>query len=192
MNVMGMWVQKPGPFFALIAMQFSHYVVLPFMMLAGLGTVLWGANSLTYASAFASPTFLSSAASNAFVSRRSAVGTSGTVVAPRRRRQQQRRAGGSSTSSSGGTVMLFDFIKDRAKEGVEQTQNLVTAAQTGRLDEALKETSAYVKDRRVSEADEYVRSSVVGDTPVESMLRWLPLLLVSATANKAVPVQYDG
>lgn len=45
--------------------------------------------------------------------------------------------------------MLFDFIKKRAQEGVEQTQNLVTAAQTGRLDEALKETSAYVKDRRV-------------------------------------------
>ena len=45
--------------------------------------------------------------------------------------------------------MLFDFVKKRAQEGVEQTQNLVTAAQTGRLDEALKETSAYVKDRRV-------------------------------------------
>lgn len=44
--------------------------------------------------------------------------------------------------------MLFDFVKKRAQEGVEQTQNLVTAAQTGRLDEALKETSAYVKDRR--------------------------------------------
>lgn len=46
--------------------------------------------------------------------------------------------------------MLFDFIKKRAQEGVEQTQNLVTAAQEGRLEEALKETSAYVKDRRVS------------------------------------------
>ncbi|CAN0477244.1 unnamed protein product [Scytosiphon promiscuus] len=45
--------------------------------------------------------------------------------------------------------MLFDFIKKRAQEGVEQTQNLVSAAQEGRLDEALKDTSAYVKDRRV-------------------------------------------
>lgn len=43
--------------------------------------------------------------------------------------------------------MLLDFIKKRAQEGVEQTQNLVTAAQEGRLEEALKETSEYVKDR---------------------------------------------
>lgn len=122
-----------------------------FMMLVGLGTALWGASSFPHASAFASPAFLSSAASNAFVSRRSAVAaTSGTLVAPRRRRQQQHLGG--SSSSSGGMVMLFDFIKQRAQEGVEQTQNLVTAAQTGRLDEALKETSAYVQDRRVSTA----------------------------------------
>lgn len=116
-------------------------------MLVGLGTALWGASSFPHVSAFASPAFLSSAASNAFVSRRSAVGTSATAVAPRQRRQQRHNAG---SSGSGGTVMLFDFIKKRAQEGVEQTQNLVTAAQTGRLDEALKETSAYVKDRRVS------------------------------------------
>ena len=121
----------------------------PFMMLVGLGTALWGASSFPHASAFALPAILSSAASNAFVSRRSAVGTSATAAAPRRRRQHQHNNAGS--SSSGGTVMLFDFIKKRAQEGVEQTQNLVTAAQTGRLDEALKETSAYVKDRRVSE-----------------------------------------
>lgn len=49
--------------------------------------------------------------------------------------------------------MLFDFIKKRAQEGVEQTQNLVSAAQEGRLDEALKETSAYVKDRYFRAAD---------------------------------------
>eukprot|EP00904_Undaria_pinnatifida_P008539 jgi/Undpi1/4815/HiC_scaffold_19.g08168.m1 len=46
--------------------------------------------------------------------------------------------------------MLFDFIKKRAQEGVEQTQNLVSAAQEGRLEEALKDTSAYVKDRQVN------------------------------------------
>ena len=46
--------------------------------------------------------------------------------------------------------MLFDFIKKRAQEGVEQTQNLVTAAQEGRLEEALKATSEYVKDRSAS------------------------------------------
>lgn len=46
-----------------------------------------------------------------------------------------------------GTSMLFDFIKKRAQEGVEQTQNLVIAAQEGRLDEALKVTSEYVKER---------------------------------------------
>ena len=127
-------------------------------MLAGLGAALWGATSLPHTGAFASPAFLSPVASNAFVSRRSAVRAAGTVAAPPRRRQQQRHAGGSSSGGGGGggTVMLFDFIKERAKEGVEQTQNLVTAAQTGRLDEALKETSAYVKDRRVSQASEHV------------------------------------
>lgn len=119
-------------------------------MLAGLGAALWGASGLPTASAFASPAFLSSAASSAFVSRRSSVGTSATLTAPRHRRQQQQHHGGS--SGGGGVVMLFDFIKKRAQEGVEQTQNLVTAAQTGRLDEALKETSAYVKDRRVSKS----------------------------------------
>lgn len=62
---------------------------------------------------------------------------------PWRLATQTRRHG--STSSS--TSMLFDFIKKRAQEGVEQTQNLVTAVQTGRLDEALKETSEYVKER---------------------------------------------
>lgn len=45
--------------------------------------------------------------------------------------------------------MLFDFIKKRAQEGVEQTQNLVIAASEGRLDQALKETSEYVKERYV-------------------------------------------
>eukprot|EP00752_Nemacystus_decipiens_P005792 g5240.t1 len=54
--------------------------------------------------------------------------------------------------------MLFDFIKQRAQEGVEQTQNLVTAAQTGRLDEALKETSAYVKDRNAKFSDGLAQS----------------------------------
>lgn len=43
--------------------------------------------------------------------------------------------------------MIFDFIKKRTQEGLEQTQNLVNAAQEGRLSEALKETSAYVKER---------------------------------------------
>lgn len=155
------------------------------MMLVGLGTALWGASCFPHASAFASPAILSSAASNAFVSRRSAVGTSATAAAPRRRRQHQHNNAGS--SSSGGTVMLFDFIKKRAQEGVEQTQILVTAAQTGRLDEALKETSAYVKDRRVSQSS---LPSMCGGSGccvsrvslVDSMLHF-PVLLLVGTAT---------
>ncbi|CAN0514089.1 unnamed protein product, partial [Laminaria digitata] len=46
--------------------------------------------------------------------------------------------------------MLFDFIKTRAQEGAEKTKNLIRAAQEGRLDEVLKYSSAYVKDRRVT------------------------------------------
>lgn len=63
----------------------------------------------------------------------------------RRRHLRHRSHGGG--GGGYGTSMLFDFIKKRAKEGVEQTQNLVSAVQEGRLDEALKKTSAYVKDR---------------------------------------------
>lgn len=143
----------------------SHIAALV-MMVVGLGTALWGASSFSRASAFAPPLFLSSAASNAFVSRRTSLASSAleqqaisldqaaaaagaSTTTTRRRRQQQRHGSGGSSGGGGGggMVMLFDFIKKRAQEGVEQTQNLVTAAQTGRLDEALKETSAYVKDR---------------------------------------------
>ncbi|CAM9960219.1 unnamed protein product [Pylaiella littoralis] len=135
------------------------------MMVVRWGAALWGASSFSHANAFVTPAFLSSAASNAFVSRRTSLASSALNQQPfsrdqaaaagaststtRRRRQQQRNSSGGG-GGGGGMVMLFDFIKKRAQEGVEQTQNLVTAAQTGRLDEALKETSAYVKDRRVT------------------------------------------
>lgn len=61
--------------------------------------------------------------------------------------------------ATAGTSMLFDFIKKRAQEGVEQTQNLVIAAQEGRLDEALKVTSEYVKERQVQRTDSTVSGS---------------------------------
>lgn len=156
----------------------SHIAAL-LMMAVGLVTALWGASSLSCASAFATPAFLSSVTSNAFVSRRTSLASSalqqqpsslyqaaaaaaGASPATARRRRQQQRHGSSSGGGSGGgggMVMLFDFIKKRAQEGVEQTQNLVTAAQTGRLDEALKETSAYVKDRRVTYLTDSLGSS---------------------------------
>lgn len=70
----------------------------------------------------------------------------GDAVGSRRRPDCTRR--GTRTGAARGTPsMLLDFIKKRAQEGVEQTQNLVTAAQEGRLEEALKATSEYVKDR---------------------------------------------
>lgn len=143
------------------------------MMMLALGTALCGAASLPHAHAFAPSAMLSSVASNAFVSRRgfascstvsvekrltqaaaaagNAAARSTAAAATQWRRRQQQQSGGSG-GGGGGMVMLFDFIKKRAQEGVEQTQNLVTAAQTGRLDEALKETSAYVKDRRAAAA----------------------------------------
>lgn len=63
------------------------------------------------------------------------------------RRPEGTRRGTRTGAARGSPSMLFDFIKKRAQEGVEQTQNLVTAAQEGRLEEALKATSEYVKDR---------------------------------------------
>lgn len=79
-----------------------------------------------------------------FLARQSFLSTSEKSGVGRGHHDNGRR---SNTGNSHGTTMIFDFIKKRAQEGVEQTQNLVTAAQEGRLKDALEETSAYVKER---------------------------------------------
>ncbi|CAN0566066.1 unnamed protein product, partial [Ectocarpus sp. 12 AP-2014] len=161
------------------------------MMMLALGTALCGAASFPHAHAFAPSAMLSSAASNAFISRRGFVSSStesveerltqaaaasgnaatrSTAAATTQRRRRQQQGGGSGGS---GMVMLFDFIKKRAQEGVEQTQNLVTAAQTGRLDEALKETSAYVKDRRAAADMGGLLNAKFSDGLAQSRLRFV-------------------
>ncbi|CBJ31918.1 PFtsY, plastid signal recognition particle receptor [Ectocarpus siliculosus] len=189
------------------------------MMMLALGTALCGAASFPHAHAFAPSAMLSSAASNAFVSRRGFVSSStesvekrltqaaaaagnaaarSTAAATQRRRRQQ-QGGGGGGGSGGGMVMLFDFIKKRAQEGVEQTQNLVTAAQTGRLDEALKETSAYVKDRNAKFSDGLAQSRLrfVGDLenlfgmagPLEETLEKLEEALLQADLGATTSFQ---
>ena len=122
------------------------------MKVSALGAAIWGARNVPCADAFISATISSSTASNAFGVRRSSFASTASfgleytgrpVVTAAVARRRQR-------TCIHGTSMLFDFIKKRAQEGVEQTQNLVSAAQEGRLEEALKDTSAYVKDRQVS------------------------------------------
>lgn len=99
--------------------------------------------------------------SGAFVSRQSPFASkllSSTTWSVRQRRT--RRCYGQASGRLGAS-MLLDFIKKRAQEGVEQTQNLVTAAQEGRLEEALKETSEYVKDRYAFETFYTLLSSFI-------------------------------
>ncbi|CAM9703423.1 unnamed protein product [Choristocarpus tenellus] len=48
--------------------------------------------------------------------------------------------------------MVFDYFRKRAEEGVEQAKNLANAAQTGKLNQALKETASYVKERQAADA----------------------------------------
>ncbi|CAN0022054.1 unnamed protein product [Ascophyllum nodosum] len=95
--------------------------------------------------------------------------------------------------------MLLDFIKKRAQEGVEQTQNLVTAAQQGRLEEALKETSEYVKDRNAKFADGLAKSrlrllgdleNLLGATgPLEETLERLEEALLQADIGATTSFQ---
>lgn len=129
----------------------SIHSSLPMMVLALAGT-LWGSSSVPAVGASFTPAFISPAASNSFVARLSlpAPGATSTFTdsAERRFRCQQPASRKQTRQRGHGTSMLFDFIKKRAQEGVEQTQNLVSAAQEGRLEEALKETSEYVKDRQ--------------------------------------------
>jgi len=44
--------------------------------------------------------------------------------------------------------MVFDFIRKRAQEGVEQVANIAEKAAEGKLADALKETNEYVKERQ--------------------------------------------
>lgn len=120
------------------------------MKVSALGAAIWGARNVPCADAFVSAAISSSAASNAFAARRSSFASTASFGLEQRTGRAAAVARRQHKTARHGTSMLFDFIKKRAQEGVEQTQNLVSAAQEGRLDEALKDTSAYVKDRRVS------------------------------------------
>ena len=137
------------------------------MKVSALGAAIWGARNVPCADAFIYPAVSSSAASNAFVARRSSFVSSTSLGLALERRTRTGQAAAEARrrhkTSRHGTSMLFDFIKQRAQEGVEQTQNLVSAAQEGRLDEALRDTSAYVKDRRVSRNVRVVRIAVDAD-----------------------------
>ena len=44
------------------------------------------------------------------------------------------------------TLMVFDFFKNRATEGIAQLENIATKTSQGKLGEALADTSAYVTE----------------------------------------------
>ena len=54
----------------------------------------------------------------------------------------------SSRRSNSELKMVFDFIKKRSQEGIEQFQNIASKTLEGKLDEALRDTSDYVKTRQ--------------------------------------------
>lgn len=44
--------------------------------------------------------------------------------------------------------MLFDFFKERAKEGIAQVQNIATKTMEGKLQEALSDSAQYIQTRQ--------------------------------------------
>ncbi len=43
--------------------------------------------------------------------------------------------------------MMFDFFRQRTKEGIDQVKNIATKTLEGKLGEALQESAEYIKER---------------------------------------------
>ena len=50
-------------------------------------------------------------------------------------------------------MMVFDFIRKRAEEGIAQVQNIASKTAEGKFAEALGDTAAYVKKRQEIDAE---------------------------------------
>lgn len=50
-------------------------------------------------------------------------------------------------------MMVFDFIRKRAEEGIAQVQNIASKTAEGKLAEALTDTAAYVRERQEIDAE---------------------------------------
>ncbi len=50
-------------------------------------------------------------------------------------------------------MMVFDFIRKRAEEGIAQVQNIASKTAEGKLGEALGDTAAYVRARQEIDAE---------------------------------------
>lgn len=50
-------------------------------------------------------------------------------------------------------MMVFDFIRKRAEEGIAQVQNIASKTAEGKLAEALEDTAAYVRQRQEIDAE---------------------------------------
>lgn len=50
-------------------------------------------------------------------------------------------------------MMVFDFIRKRAEEGIAQVQNIASKTAEGKLAEALEDTATYVRQRQEIDAE---------------------------------------
>lgn len=53
--------------------------------------------------------------------------------------------------------MIFDFLKKRAQEGIEQMQNIATKTMEGKFQEALSDTNSYIKARQQADSENFQR-----------------------------------
>eukprot|EP00608_Synchroma_pusillum_P012280 CAMPEP_0198428972 /NCGR_PEP_ID=MMETSP1452-20131203/6894_1 /TAXON_ID=1181717 /ORGANISM="Synchroma pusillum, Strain CCMP3072" /LENGTH=395 /DNA_ID=CAMNT_0044149373 /DNA_START=1 /DNA_END=1185 /DNA_ORIENTATION=- len=65
--------------------------------------------------------------------------------------------------------MIFDFVRKRTEEGLEQVANIAAKTAQGRLGEALQETSEYVRQRQEADA-ENLRKLTAGLTKTRDQL----------------------
>lgn len=49
--------------------------------------------------------------------------------------------------------MIFDFLKQRAEEGISQVQNIATKTLEGKLGEALQESASYIRTRQKADIE---------------------------------------
>lgn len=87
----------------------------------------------------------------AFIPQAPLPGSMGGCMGSNGARIQQARGGGARRGEV--SMMVFDFIRKRAEEGIAQVQNIASKTAEGKLAEALEDTAAYVRQRQEIDAE---------------------------------------
>jgi hypothetical protein len=76
-------------------------------------------------------------------------------------------------------AMIFDFFRDRTREGIKQVENLAKMAGEGKLDEALRDTASYIDDRRALDSENVAKLTQGLSKSRERLLAELGLAFVT-------------